>query len=154
MAVLRFKREHPNARIPTYGSAGAACFDLYAATVEGASAIGSPCYEGSTVLCDTGLAVEVPDGMALMVYSRSGHGFNHLIRLANSVGVIDSDYRGTVKVLLVCDEPDDDGPPVLIKPGDRVAQAMLIPVDRYEFEEVDALTETIRGTNGLGSTGA
>jgi dUTP pyrophosphatase len=73
-----------------------------------------------TVMCDTGLAVEVPTGMVLMVYSRSGHGFNHLIRLANSVGVIDSDYRGTIKVRLVCDDPDDDDPPVLIKPGDRV----------------------------------
>lgn len=87
-------------------------------------------------------------------FSRSGHGFKHNVRLANCVGVIDSDYRGSVKVKLIADATPDDSPGLVIKPGDRVAQALVLPVPRVVFEEVAALSETERGAGGFGSTGA
>ena len=89
----------------------------------------------------------------MLVFSRSGHGFNHAVRLANSVGVIDSDYRGEVKVKLACDDCPDDEPPLKINPGDRIAQAMVLPIPRVEFEEVTELSATARGQGGFGSTG-
>ncbi len=135
---VRIKKLHPDAAIPTYGTDGAACFDLYA-DQDG--------YAGSTV--GTGISFEVPAGYVMIVFSRSGHGFNHSTRLANCVGVIDSDYRGEVKVKLV----RDDGLDFIVKRGDRIAQAMIVPYPRVEFTVVDELNETQRGINGFGSTG-
>lgn len=146
---LKFKRLHPDAKLPTWGTDGAACFDLYAATVEGGSER-RPLYD--TLLIDTGLAVEIPPGWAMLIYSRSGHGFKSLVRLANCVGVIDSDYRGSIAVRLVRDSDDEWTP--MFGPGDRIAQALLTPVYRPEFIEVEELSSTARGEGGFGSTGA
>ena len=85
----------------------------------------------------------------MMIYSRSGHGFNWGVRLANCVGVIDSDYRGEVKVKLQA-----DGCAMTVSKHDRIAQAMIIPVPKVQFTEVEALSETVRGAGGFGSTGA
>lgn len=156
---LRIKKLHPNAVLPTYATEGAACFDLVAATVAGAQHIPSVISHDRPVVCDTGLAFEVPPGYAMLVYSRSGHGFKHDIRLANCVGVIDSDYRGTVQVKLTCDARDyddhgNDNPLYTVKPGDRIAQAMVIPVPDVTFELVaEQLSMTERGAGGFGSTG-
>lgn len=149
---LNIKKLHPNAKTPTYGTDGAACFDLYAATVDGYEHTGSVIYGGKPVVVGTGLAFDIPEGWCLMVYSRSGMGFNHGVRLANGTGVIDSDYKGEVMIKLVSDSPDDDTP-LRIDPGARVAQARLERVTRCTFTEADALPETERGTRGLGSTG-
>lgn len=147
---LKIKKLHPNAIVPTYATDGSACFDLYAATVGNASFIGELLSHGSPVTCGTGLAFEVPEGWAMMVYSRSGHGFKHNTRLSNCVGVIDSDYRHEVKVRLTMDvDPEIE---LEVKPGDRIAQAMLIPIERVSFELVDELSKTKR-TGGFGSTG-
>lgn len=151
---LKIKKLHPNAIVPTYATDGSACFDLYAATVDNASRLGKLLSHGSPVTCGTGLAFEVPEGWAMMVYSRSGHGFKHNTRLANCVGVIDSDYRGELLVKLTMDDEFIDPEIELeVKPGDRIAQAMLIPIKRASFEIVDELSKTKRGTGGLGSTG-
>ena len=150
---VKVTRLHPGAKLPTYATDGSGCFDLYAATVVGSCQIGSLVYEGHPVECGTGLAFEVPPGHVMLVFSRSGHGFNHAVRLANSVGVIDSDYRGEVKVKLTCDDCQDDEPPLKINPGDRIAQAMVLPIPRVEFEEVTELSATARGQGGFGSTG-
>ena len=147
---LNIKKLHPNAKMPTYGTDGAACFDLYAATVDGYEHTGSVIYGGKPVVVGTGLAFDIPEGWCLMVYSRSGMGFNQGIRLANGTGVIDSDYKGELMIKLVCDEEDGL---YRIDPGSRVAQAKLEPVERCTFTEVDALPDTDRGTRGLGSTG-
>ena len=89
----------------------------------------------------------------MLVFSRSGHGFKHNTRLSNCVGIIDSDYVGEVMVKLTCDYLAENAPPFVVKAGDRVAQAMLIPVMQWEIEEVDELKTTKRGTGGFGSTG-
>ena len=153
--TLKVKRVHDNAIIPKYQTAGAACFDLHAATVAGMTQIGSSVEQGFPVTCGTGLAFEIPEGYVMLVYSRSGHGFKHQVRLSNCVGVVDSDYVGEVMVQLVSDEVDHDmgRMPMFVKPGDRVAQAMLIPVDQWAIEETSELKETERGDKGFGSTG-
>lgn len=153
---LRILKLHPNAKAPTYATEGAGCFDLYAATVEGAQHIGASVTFGSPVVCGTGLAFEVPDGYVLEVHSRSGQGFNHDVRLANCEGQIDSDFRGEVMVKLTCDLNDAtvEGPPYFVKPGDRIAQARLCPSPKVVFEVAEQLSLTERGANGLGSTGA
>lgn len=90
----------------------------------------------------------------MIVFSRSGQGFNFDTRLANCVGVIDSDYRGEVLVKLTCDKDRPDHmAPYFVSPGDRVAQAMVLPVERVAFMWADELSETDRGAGGLGSTG-
>lgn len=151
---LKIKKLHPNAVVPTYATDGSACFDLYAATVGNASYVGQLLSHGSPVTCGTGLAFEVPEGWAMMVYSRSGHGFKNNTRLSNCVGVIDSDYRGELLVKLTMDDEYLDPEIELeVKQGDRIAQAMLIPIEQVSFEIVDELSETKRGTGGLGSTG-
>lgn len=140
---VKIKHLSDRARTPTYGSAGAACFDLYAAD----SLAVAP---GRSAVVPTDLAFEVPEGYVLMIYSRSGHGFKHGVRLANNTGVVDSDYRGHVPVGL-----HNDGRDVFyVRQGDRIAQAMIVPVPRVEFAVVDELSSTERGANGFGSTGA
>lgn len=152
---INIQKLHPNAIIPTYAHAVDACFDLNAATVAGCEHIGQIVYEGSPLVCGTGLAFAVPEGHVMLVFSRSGHGFKHDIRLANCVGVVDAGYRGEVMVKLTCDAPDDDAlPSYKVNPGDRIAQALVIPVERVSFTVVDELSETQRGDGGFGSSGA
>ena len=139
---VRIKKLDVDAKTPTYASDGAGCFDLYALHRAGVN-------EFRPQIIDTGIAFEIPPGYAMFVFSRSGHGFNHDVRLANCVGVIDSDYRGSVKVKLTA----DPGSGLFVEPGDRIAQAAILPVPNIHFEEVGALSETARGANGFGSTG-
>lgn len=140
---LKIKKLHKDAIIPKYATDGSACFDLHALNSGDVPACG-----GATGF-RVGLAFEVPEGYAMLIFSRSGHGFNNGIRLVNSVGVIDSDYRGEVSVKL----RNDSGCRFSVHSGDRIAQAMLIPVPVVQIEEVDELTETARGDGGFGSTG-
>lgn len=137
--TLKVKRLHPEAKLPVYATEGAACFDLSA--LHGGIV-------GSSHTFPTGLAFEVPAGHVMLVFSRSGQGFNHDVRLANCVGVIDSDYRGEVKVKLTADRGAFN-----VMQGDRIAQAMVLPIQQFAFEEVDELSSTERGTGGFGSTG-
>lgn len=140
---MKIKKLNPDAIIPTYATNGSACFDIYSLTTGVAS--------GSFPLqCKTGLAFEVPEGFVMLVFSRSGHGFKSDARLSNCVGVIDSDYRGELQVKLAVD--NDDGLSVAI--GDRIAQALVLPVEQVTFDLVDELSSTERGTGGFGSTGA
>jgi dUTP pyrophosphatase len=144
---VKFKKVSPLAIDPLYATPGAACFDLTAVD-DGTPHKRDPL----SIVFRTGLAFEIPAGHVMMVYSRSGHGFNQGIRLSNCVGVIDSDYRGEVMVAL-----RDDGARGAMIPvpraGERIAQAMIVPVDRVEFEPVVELSETARGAGGFGSTG-
>lgn len=141
---LRVQKLHPDAKLPTYGTLGAACFDLHALE-------GGMVSTGAPFAFRTGLAFEVPEDHVMLIFSRSGHGFNSGVRLANCVGVIDSDYRGEVLVKLGIDKL---GGSFAVEPGDRIAQAMLLPAAQATFEEVGALSETDRGAGGFGSTGA
>lgn len=146
---LKIKKLHPDAIIPKYATDGSGCFDLHAIIDGGELTTVIP---GLPRTFGTGLAFEIPEGHAMLVFSRSGHGFKNDVRLANCVGVIDSDYRGQVSVKLTSDANGSEG--LTVWRGDRIAQAMVVPVDRVEFEEVTDLTDTERGTGGFGSTGA
>jgi dUTP pyrophosphatase len=146
---VRVQRLTQTATLPTYGSDGAACFDLHADTIPGAP-LGTALPAGSSLDVGTGLAFEIPPGFCMRIYSRSGHGFKHGVRLANCVGVIDSDYRGEVRVKLTHDGHRD----LPVRRGDRIAQAEICPVFRVEFDEAETLSDTDRGSNGFGSTGA
>ena len=140
---LNVKCLTPNATIPTYATDGSACFDIYSTDSSEVN---------NSQVFSTGIAFEIPKGYVMLVFSRSGHGFNKDVRLANCVGVIDSDYRGELKVKLTNDNPDKLLVPLDVKTGDRIAQAMLLQYDKVEFEEVDDLTETARGVGGFGHT--
>lgn len=143
---VKIKRVFPEAKLPVYASAGAACFDLYAANIIDLT---EDAHE-RTVTYGTGLRFEVPEGHVMMVYSRSGHGFRYGITLANGTGVIDADYRGEVIIKLTKRDTSVRAMPAV---GERIAQAMIIPVEQVSFEETDELSNTQRGAGGFGSTG-
>jgi dUTP pyrophosphatase len=148
---LKVKRLYKDAILPTYGSEGAACFDLYAYVPEYVAKRIEVVVPGDRVTLETGLAVEVPEGWVLEVYPRSGLAAKCGITLINSPGQIDSDYRGNIGIIVLNTDSDY---PWLVRHGDRIAQAKLVPAPRCTFEEVDTLTETNRGEGGFGSTGA
>lgn len=133
------------AKMPEYSTEGAACFDLFVHTVE---------VKENTATIGTGVFMELPHDKQLLVFSRSGHGFKNLVRLGNCVGVVDPDYRGEIKVKLVCDDPEQVDFLKSIQKGDKIAQAQLVPIIKTQFTIVDKIdTSTKRGSDGFGSTG-
>ena len=144
MNSIRVKKLAPNAILPTYGSAGAAAADLYACLEESVTIA-----PGETVFIPTGLSVEIPVGCAGLIYARSSMGAKRGLAPANKVGVIDSDYRGEIKVVLLNHSSAEQ----TVAPGERIAQMIITPVLTPAYEEVDELTDTDRGTGGFGSTG-
>lgn len=136
---IKFKKMNPNAVIPKRGTIGAAGFDL--------TAIGLEVTE-TTLKYDTGIAVEIPPGYVGFAFPRSSVCKTGL-QLANSVGVIDSDYRGSISFVFykpkVCIMP--------YFPGDRIGQLVIMPIPEVEFVEAEELSETERGAGGYGSTG-
>ena len=144
---VKIKLKHPGVKIPTYATDGSGCFDIFPDIEKDKQHfLLSP--GSATTTIGTGLYFEIPKGKALMVYSRSGQGFNHNTRLANCVGVIDSDYRGELKVKL---KMDGDGY-LYIDPEKAIAQGMIIDASQVTFSVVEELSETERGTGGFGST--
>ena len=144
MNTIRVKKLNPNAVLPTYGSADAAGTDLYACLE--APVIIQP---GETAWIPTGLSLEVPKGCAGLIYARSSMGVKRGLAPANKVGVIDSDYRGEIRVVLL----NHGKTPQIVENGERVAQFLITPVFTPAYEEVDELTDTERGVGGFGSTG-
>ena len=144
MEPIKVKKLSPNAILPTYGSAEAAGADLYACL--DAPVTVAP---GETAWIPTGLALEVPKGCAGLVYARSSLGVKRGLAPANKVGVIDSDYRGEIRVVLL----NHGKQPQTIDHGERVAQFLITPVVTPVYEEVTELSDTVRGTGGFGSTG-
>jgi dUTP pyrophosphatase len=131
--------------IPTYATAASAGVDLCADLKE--SLIVNP---GDNVKIPTGFAIELPNqSMVGLVFARSGLASRSGIGLTNGVGVIDSDYRGEIQVLI----QNLGFQPVTINPGDRIAQLLFMPIFHALFEEVSELQETPRGIKGFGSTG-
>ncbi len=141
---IRVKKLHSAAILPTYGSAEAAGADLYACLEE--SVIIEP---GGTAFIPTGLALEVPKGCAGLIYARSGLACKRDLAPANKVGVVDSDYRGEVKIAL----HNHGTQPQVVMHGERVAQFVITPVLTPAYEEVEDLSDTDRGAGGFGSTG-
>lgn len=143
---MRIKKLKDNAIIPTRGSEYSAGYDLYACL--DAAAVDIPPH--STLMVDTGWAMEITAGHFGAIFARSGIASKRGLRPANCVGVIDADYRGPVKVALHNDTDEVQ----TIADGERVAQ--LIIMDYYfiaDFEVVDDLEQTARGIGGFGSTG-
>jgi dUTP pyrophosphatase len=144
MSTIRVKKLSPNAILPAYGSAEAAGADLYAC-LETAVQI----QPGETFWVPTGIALEVPKGCAGLIYARSSMGAKRGLAPANKVGVIDSDYRGEIRVVLLNHSKQVQS----IEPGERVAQLIITPVLTPAYEECEDLTDTDRGAGGFGSTG-
>lgn len=144
MNTIRVKKLNEFATIPTYGSAEAAGADLYACLSEPITVL-----PGEVAWVGTGIALEVPKGCAGLVYARSGLACKRGLAPANKVGVVDSDYRGEIKVVLFNHSKE----PQTIEHGERIAQFVITPVLTPVYEEVYELGETNRGTGGFGSTG-
>lgn len=139
---MKIKLLHPLAQVPEYATEGAVAFDLRTVDAGDVPPLGAATF-------GTGIAVEVPPGFGLFVFSRSGHGFKYGLRLGNGTGLIDADYRGEIKVRV----HNDSRVPFSFEPGDRIAQAVLLPISRVCFNVVDDLADTARGAGGFGSTG-
>ena len=141
---MNIKKLNDNARLPTYGSEFAAGADLYAC-LDGDMTIAP----AETLLIHTGLAMEIPTGLVGLIYARSGLASKKGLAPANKVGVIDSDYRGEIMVAL----HNHSTEPRTISDGERIAQIVFAPYYTAEFNLVDELGDTTRGTGGFGSTG-
>lgn len=144
MDLIRVKKLNPKAMLPTYGSPEAAGADLYAC-LEAPVTIAP----GETVWISTGIALEVPKGCAGLVYARSSMGVKRGLAPANKVGVIDSDYRGEIRVVLL----NHGKTAQTVENGERIAQFLITPVLTPEYIEVTELSDTDRGAGGFGSTG-
>ena len=143
-ADVKIKKLSPDAIIPTYGSSDAAGADLYALIDEPVTI-----EPGKTYLVKTGIAMEIPEGYAGLIYARSGLATKRGLAPANKVGVVDSDYRGEIMVSL----HNHSDIPQTIKKGERIAQLVITPYLRGVFNEVGELSDTVRGEGGFGSTG-
>lgn len=139
VSYTRLDRELPP---PTQAHPGDAGFDLVAAE-------DVTLRPGQRATVPTGLAVAIPEGFAGFVLPRSGHAARHGVGVVNSPGLVDSGYRGEVKVLLVNHGSDE----VHFERGERIAQLMITPVPVVDLTEVAVLDDTARGAGGLGSTG-
>jgi dUTP pyrophosphatase len=141
--TLRFSRLHDGAHEPSRAHDGDAGYDLYA--VEAAT-LGP----GERASVGTGIAVAIPDGWAGLVLPRSGLAARHGITIPNAPGLIDSGYRGELRVLLL---NTDRSEAFEVAPGDRIAQLLLVRHEAPEVLEVESLDETVRGAGGFGSSG-
>lgn len=144
MPKIAVKKLDERAVLPTYGSEFSAGADLYAV------ADGDITFQpNETKFVRTGLAMEIPEGYAGLIYARSGLACKRGLAPANKVGVIDSDYRGEISVVLHNHGKVEQ----TVAPGERIAQLVITPVLTPAYEEVDELTDTDRGAGGFGSTG-
>ncbi len=144
MEKVAVKKLDKRAKLPTYGSEAAAGADLYA-LADGEITVPA----GETVLVHTGLAMEIPEGFAGLIYARSGLASKRGLAPANKVGVIDSDYRGEIMVAL----HNHSGQPQNIADGERIAQLVITPFLKADFFAADDISDTARGIGGFGSTG-
>lgn len=144
MEHIKVKRVRSSAKIPTYGSKEAAGADLYAC-------LDAPVtiQAGEDAWIPTGVALEVPRGHAGLIYARSGLACKRGLAPANKVGVVDSDYRGEVVVVL----HNHGNAPQTVADGERIAQMVITPVVTAPYVEVETLEDSVRGGGGFGSTG-
>jgi dUTP pyrophosphatase len=145
MQSVLVQKLSPNALLPTYGSAEAAGADLYACLEQPVTIA-----PGASEWIPTGIALEVPKGCAGLIYARSGLACKKGLAPANKVGVIDSDYRGQVVVVL----HNHGAEPQRVEHGERIAQLVITPVLTPSYEEVKELSSSERGAGGFGSTGS
>lgn len=144
MEPIRIKILREGAHVPTYGSAQAAGADLYACIEE--TVVIAP---GDSAWIPTGVAMEIPEGYAGLICARSSMGAKRGLAPANKVGVIDSDYRGEIRVVLHNHSKQEQ----CVEPDERIAQLLITPVITPGFCIVEELTDTVRSDGGFGSTG-
>ena len=144
MVKVLVKKLNSRVKLPEYKTSGSSGMDLMA-FVEKPIKI-SP---NNVELIPTGLFIAIPDDLEIQIRPRSGLAAKYRIGVLNAPGTIDSDYRGELKIILFNHGNED----FIVNNNDRVAQMILTPVIKMEFEEVDQLPETIRGSGGFGSTG-
>ena len=144
MEPIKVRKLREGAQLPTYGTAFSAGADLYAC-LDGDVTI----LPGETKKIPTGIAMELPEGTAGLIYARSSLGTKKGLAPANKVGVVDSDYRGEFMIFL----HNHSAEPQTIAHGDRVAQLLVTPVYTPGFVEAQELSDTLRGAGGFGSTG-
>ena len=144
MSAIRVKILRQGAKLPTYGTASAAGADLYAWLEEPVSI-----EPGKTAFIPTGIALEVPEGCAGLIYARSGLACKQDLAPANKVGVVDSDYRGEITVAL----HNQGTQSRTVSHGDRIAQFIITPVLQPIYEIAQELSDTVRAAGGFGSTG-
>ncbi len=145
MEILKIKKVREDAKVPNRATSGSAGLDLCASIDEPITLEG-----GATAVIPTGIAIALPSAeYGAFVFPRSGIAVKHGIGLLNSVGVIDSDYRGEIMVGVI----NQISTPYTIQPGERIAQMVIMPVSMMPVEEVSDLDETERGAGGFGSTG-
>ncbi len=143
--IKKMNQQDNNARIPMYATAGAAGADLFACLEK--DMIIKP---GERTAVPTGIAIELPNAdIVALVFARSGLASKKGLALSNGVGVIDSDFRGEIKVLMINHGRED----VVIQNGDRIAQMLFLDVYKALFVETGELGDTSRGEGGFGSTG-
>lgn len=147
MNTVRFQRLPANTDLPlpSYATLGAAGMD-FRACLPGGSIVIEP---GTVALVPTGFIVELPPATEMQIRPRSGLATRAAILVPNSPGTVDEDFRGEVKVALL----NAGREPFEVRHGDRIAQAVIADIRRPEIVEVDAVSETVRGTGGFGSTG-
>lgn len=137
--VVNLKKMHPEAKVPFYATAGSAGCDFYATET-------AQILPGETKKIKTGIALEIPQGFVLKLEGRSGLSSKGILKAG---GIIDSDYRGEIQVLL----HNSTTQPFAIEKGDRIAQGVFSPVPQAQFRETEELSDTQRGTGGFESTG-
>jgi len=144
MTKVLIKKNSNLIAIPKYETLGSSGMDL-AAFINDKIVIKPQ----EKIIVPTGLSIAIPEGFEIQIRPRSGLAAKHSITVLNTPGTIDSDYRGEIKVILINLGVED----YTIKNGERIAQMILCPVSKIEFEEVSDLTTTKRGQGGFGSTG-
>ena len=145
MSILKIKRLHPQAQLPTRATQGSAGYDLYACIEQEVEIL-----PGQTEKIPTGLAIQLESkNEVALIFARSSLGTKYGVAPANAVGVIDSDYRGEVCACL----RNFSDKPYTVQPQDRVAQLLVMPVVLPEIQEAQELEDSERGQGGFGSTG-
>ena len=144
MVKILVKKLDSRVKLPSYKTIGSSGMDLMALTDKPISVLPKKSY-----LVPTGISVAMPKNYEIQIRPRSGLAAKNNISILNTPGTIDSDYRGEIKIILFNHGSDE----FLINNGDRIAQIVLMPVHKIDFEEVDNLPDTVRGEGGFGSTG-
>ncbi len=144
MVKVLVKKLNSKAQLPKYKTSGSSGMDLMA-LIENPIKIKPQ----ESALIATGIAIDIPEGTEVQIRPRSGLAAKSSISVLNTPGTIDSDYRGEIKIILFNHGKED----FTINNNDRVAQMVLMPILKAEFEEVEDLPETLRGIEGFGSTG-
>ena len=144
MVKVLVKKLHPKVQLPSYKTQGSSGMDLMA-FIESSINI-SP---NSSAIIPTGISIAIPNDVEIQIRPRSGLAAKSNISVLNTPGTIDSDYRGEIKIILFNHGSEE----FIVNNNDRIAQMILMPILKVDFEEVDNLPETVRGSGGFGSTG-